>query len=107
VVEFFVEADESFGLLKQLAEDPDLASGSEKANGDLRTLGHRLTTIWTQYQEQPGLLDPHLEKMVSTLVGLLAQRVHAENCVKQSDAREHLACSLLYTLCTVRGYKQG
>ena len=105
-LEFFAEADECNELLSRLAKEKELGSGSDESNAELRRIGHRLTSIWHEYQEMPGLLDPHLEKMVSTLVNLVSKRVHQEpHCIRQNEAREHLACSLLYTLCTVRGYK--
>ncbi|CAK9094177.1 Tubulin-specific chaperone D (Beta-tubulin cofactor D) (Tubulin-folding cofactor D) [Durusdinium trenchii] len=62
----------------------------------------RIGQIWSQYQEQPALLDPFLEEMVEPLMSTVARAAHQ----RQVDSvRLHLISSLLYLLTTVRGYK--
>ena len=81
----------------------------------------RIDAILSKYQEQPNLLDPHLEVMVSPVVNCLrkvmdhideelspsANSIH----IPDSKRRELQAICLnylyhvLYILCKVRGYK--
>eukprot|EP00929_Paragymnodinium_shiwhaense_P066619 TRINITY_DN33432_c0_g1_i1.p1 TRINITY_DN33432_c0_g1~~TRINITY_DN33432_c0_g1_i1.p1 ORF type:complete len:1356 (-),score=350.11 TRINITY_DN33432_c0_g1_i1:110-4177(-) len=97
--EFFVEADEVKEALRK-AVQPDLELKA------CRVLCERVSEIWTQYQEQPGLLDPHLEEMVGILIGALSTAVHGNSTAPVKKLPNlHLLSSLLYLLTTVRGYK--
>ena len=61
-----------------------------------------------KYQEQPALLDPHLEELVTPLMGCLqAMAIAAAPDQTTAAAFEpaHRAGFLLHILCGVRGYK--
>uniref|UniRef100_A0A8C6VSP8 Tubulin-specific chaperone D n=1 Tax=Nothobranchius furzeri TaxID=105023 RepID=A0A8C6VSP8_NOTFU len=58
----------------------------------------RFSVIMNGYQEQPHLLDPHLERMMKMLLDL----VRSEN---SPPSLVHLSFKCLYIICKVRGYK--
>lgn len=58
----------------------------------------RFSFILDQYQEQPHLIDPHLENMLNKLIQITK--------VKAIDIEtKHLAFRYLYFIAKVRGYK--
>jgi hypothetical protein len=74
----------------------------------LSTLIIRLNQQLEKYQEQPSLLDPHMEGLVVPLMRRV--RAHRDRSVAGSSEPEEDAFvlaifRLLYTLCKVRGYK--
>ncbi|CAL9693227.1 unnamed protein product [Knipowitschia caucasica] len=58
----------------------------------------RFTVIMDRYQEQPHLLDPHLDWMVNLLLELIRSE-------KSPPSLVHLSFKFLYRICKVRGYK--
>uniref|UniRef100_A0AAY4BLW0 Tubulin-specific chaperone D n=1 Tax=Denticeps clupeoides TaxID=299321 RepID=A0AAY4BLW0_9TELE len=58
----------------------------------------RFVAIMDRYQEQPHLLDPHLEWMVNMLLEL-------NRSEKTPAPAVHLGCKFLYVISKVRGYK--
>uniref|UniRef100_A0A1A8FFT3 Tubulin-specific chaperone D n=1 Tax=Nothobranchius korthausae TaxID=1143690 RepID=A0A1A8FFT3_9TELE len=58
----------------------------------------RFSVIMNGYQEQPHLLDPHLEQMMKMILDL----VRSEN---SPPSLVHLSFKCLYIICKVRGYK--
>lgn len=97
--DFFREADEVLEALRS-AVRPELETKACRARCE------RIGFVWSQYQEQPGLLDPQLEQMVELLMGAVGSAVRAEPSAPLSALPNlHLLTSLLYLLTTVRGYK--
>ncbi|KAI9324905.1 armadillo-type protein [Zopfochytrium polystomum] len=72
-----------------------------------------MTIVLTKYQEQPNLLDPHLESLVSPIVKLLRDFVAAEPVLRDAPSDiKRLAGEVMlgafrsfYLFCKVRGYK--
>ncbi|KAK7939149.1 hypothetical protein WMY93_002475 [Mugilogobius chulae] len=58
----------------------------------------RFLVIMNRYQEQPHLLDPHLDWIMNMLLELIRSERSPPSLV-------HLSFKLLYTVCKVRGYK--
>ncbi|XP_059235927.1 tubulin-specific chaperone D isoform X2 [Mustela nigripes] len=58
----------------------------------------RFRVIMDKYQEQPHLLDPHLEWMMNLLLDLVQDKTSPADLV-------HLAFKFLYIITKVRGYK--
>ncbi|XP_019517416.1 PREDICTED: tubulin-specific chaperone D isoform X1 [Hipposideros armiger] len=58
----------------------------------------RFRVIMDKYQEQPHLLDPHLEWMMNLLLGIVQDQTSPAELV-------HLAFKFLYIITKVRGYK--
>ncbi|XP_078011895.1 tubulin-specific chaperone D isoform X3 [Phascolarctos cinereus] len=91
VLETFSESQETKGLIDNL----------KYVYGDLVTREvtiEKFIVIMDKYQEQPHLLDPHLEWMLNLLLDI----------VRDSDsppALVHLAFKFLYIITKVRGYK--
>uniref|UniRef100_A0A3P9JW99 Tubulin-specific chaperone D n=1 Tax=Oryzias latipes TaxID=8090 RepID=A0A3P9JW99_ORYLA len=87
----FSEANETRSILSSLPE----------VHGDLRTTEHvtqRFLVIMNGYQEQPHLLDPHLEWMMN----MMLEYVRREDC---PPSLLHLSFKFLYIICKVRSYK--
>ena len=62
---------------------------------------NKITTVLDRYQEQPSVLDAHLEAMVTPLLEAL-RAVALGHAAR--DTLPHTA-RVVYTLCKVRGYK--
>eukprot|EP00435_Cladocopium_sp_Y103_P066483 s61_g28.t1 len=92
--DFFHEIDEVRSALKQ-------AVAVDLPQAMCRETCERIGQIWSQYQEQPALLDPFMEEMVEPLMATIAAKVRQ----KDLDPNLHLLSSLMYLLTTVRGYK--
>ncbi|XP_042361024.1 tubulin-specific chaperone D isoform X2 [Plectropomus leopardus] len=87
----FSESSETKALLSSLPQiDGDLVT-SESAT-------QRFLVIMNRYQEQPHLLDPHLEWMLN----MILEFVRSE---KSPPSLVHLSFKFLYVICKVRGYK--
>eukprot|EP00284_Hemiselmis_tepida_P016887 CAMPEP_0174932034 /NCGR_PEP_ID=MMETSP1355-20121228/35491_1 /TAXON_ID=464990 /ORGANISM="Hemiselmis tepida, Strain CCMP443" /LENGTH=171 /DNA_ID=CAMNT_0016178431 /DNA_START=16 /DNA_END=527 /DNA_ORIENTATION=- len=86
---FVVEAKEMKELLSTLAETPDGQA--------------RINSILDKYQEQSQLLDPHLEEMVTKLMGIV--RAAGNDSLHDSKGALRRASSVLYTVTKVRGFK--
>uniref|UniRef100_A0A8C7XF82 Tubulin-specific chaperone D n=1 Tax=Oryzias sinensis TaxID=183150 RepID=A0A8C7XF82_9TELE len=87
----FSEANETRSILSSLPE----------VHGDQRTTEHvtqRFLVIMNGYQEQPHLLDPHLEWMMN----MMLEYVRREDC---PPSLLHLSFKFLYIICKVRSYK--
>ncbi|XP_068433983.1 tubulin-specific chaperone D isoform X2 [Clinocottus analis] len=87
----FSESSETRALLSSLLE----------VHGDMLTVEtviQRFLVIMNRYQEQPHLLDPHLEWMLN----MMLEFVKSEN---SPSSLVHLAFKFLYIICKVRGYK--
>lgn len=56
-----------------------------------------------KYQEQPQLLDPHIEEIVFPLMGVLRAQATAGPDAALSLVQR--TCYALHALCNVRGYK--
>jgi hypothetical protein len=88
---FFIEADEVRGLIE----------GFGDSAGAHETAAERIVQVLDRYQEQPSILDPQLEAMVTPLltsVRLVSRGQHPDAVLTHS-------CRVMYTLCKVRGYK--
>ncbi|KAF6263485.1 armadillo-type protein [Scenedesmus sp. NREL 46B-D3] len=88
------EAAEIQGLVAAVVE-----SGGAQA----RSCYDRYKAILTKYQEQPQLLDGHLEGIVQPLAVLL--RSTALSSTAQDTGSVQNICRLLHVLISVRGYK--
>ncbi|XP_059204389.1 tubulin-specific chaperone D isoform X2 [Centropristis striata] len=89
------------GGFSESSETRALISGLPEVHGDLVTCesaAQRFLVIMNRYQEQPHLLDPHLEWMLN----LILELVRSE---KSPPSLVHLSFKFLYIICKVRGYK--
>ncbi|KAJ1554300.1 hypothetical protein HK405_005459 [Cladochytrium tenue] len=130
---FFEERDIAAALLTDVARDAAtaVARAAATANASAGTATHNgqdsdsdarlrpLAEILDRYQEQPNLLDPHLEALVAPLVAVMRDTV----AVTATDFTEFSASGsagevipavleackpvfrVFYLLCKVRGYK--
>lgn len=97
--DFFHEADTVLDWLKQ-------ASIAELDARSCRELCERIGTVLSRYQEQPGLLDPFMERLVEPLVGAMSKAVQGDpKALLKAMPNLHLLTSLLYLLTMIRGYK--
>ncbi|XP_078126627.1 tubulin-specific chaperone D isoform X1 [Sander vitreus] len=87
----FGESCETRALLCSLPEVHGSMVTSESAT-------QRFLVIMNRYQEQPHLLDPHLEWMLN----MILEFVRSE---KSPPSLVHLSFKFLYIICKVRGYK--
>ncbi|XP_055971238.1 tubulin-specific chaperone D [Sorex fumeus] len=90
-LEAFGESEETRALLGRLP-----AVLNERVAGE--ALLERFRAIMDKYQEQPHLLDPHLEWMMNILLDLVRDKASPADLV-------HLAFKFLYIITKVRGYK--
>lgn len=88
----FKEIDEINFLIKQLRE-PDLPFRNVEKNRE------QFKYILTQYQDQPHLLDPHLENILDPMLEI----VKNENI---ADSVKHNVFKYLYILMSVKTYKK-
>ncbi|XP_070778789.1 tubulin-specific chaperone D [Enoplosus armatus] len=87
----FSESGETRALISSLVEVHGDMVTSESAT-------QKFLVIMNRYQEQPHLLDPHLEWMVN----MLLEFVRSE---KSPPSLVYLGFRFLYIVCKVRGYK--
>ncbi|XP_040606163.1 tubulin-specific chaperone D [Mesocricetus auratus] len=90
-LEAFSESAETRALLGSLP-----AVHGERAAREMAE--ERFRVIMDKYQEQPHLLDPHLEWMMNSLLDLVQDEA-------SPPALMHLAFKFLYVITKVRGYK--
>ncbi|XP_060071725.1 tubulin-specific chaperone D-like [Ylistrum balloti] len=86
---------------KEIEEFKGLIDGLKHVYNDqiaLEVSCERFTVIADKYQEQPHLIDPHLES-------LMAQILSIARDVKSPPALIHLAFKYLYLITKMRGYK--
>ncbi|XP_062936877.1 tubulin-specific chaperone D isoform X2 [Cynocephalus volans] len=89
---------EAFG---ESAESRALLGRLRAVHGDLaarEVVEQRFRVIMDKYQEQPHLLDPHLEWMMNLLLDMVQDKT-------SPTALVHLAFKFLYIITKVRGYK--
>ncbi|XP_070704399.1 tubulin-specific chaperone D [Pempheris klunzingeri] len=89
------------GGFSEGAETRALISSLPEVHGDTVTsesATQRFLVILNRYQEQPHLLDPHLEWMLN----IILEFVRSE---KSPPSLVHLSFKFLYIICKVRGYK--
>lgn len=89
------------GGFSQSAEVRALIASLPEAHGDMVTREsaiERFLFIMDSYQEQPHLLDPHLEWMLNILLDLVRSE-------KSPPLLVHLGFKFLYIISKVRGYK--
>ncbi|XP_047427663.1 tubulin-specific chaperone D isoform X2 [Mugil cephalus] len=91
VLSGFSEGDEIRALISSLAQVHGDMMASESAT-------QKFLVIMNRYQEQPHLLDPHLEWMLTTILEIIRGE-------QSSSSLVHLCFKFLYILCKVRGYK--
>ncbi|KAL6103026.1 tbcd [Pungitius sinensis] len=87
----FSESSETRELLSSLLEVHDEIVAVEFAT-------QRFLVIMNRYQEQPHLLDPHLEWMLNMILEIV-------RCENSAPSLVHLSFKFLYIICKVRGYK--
>ncbi|XP_042198429.1 tubulin-specific chaperone D isoform X2 [Callorhinchus milii] len=87
----FSESDEARNLLGGMRAACAAPSATEMAS-------QKFTVIMDKYQEQPHLLDPHLEWMLNMLLDLVRDE-------RSPPSLLHLAFKFLYLISKVRGYK--
>ncbi|XP_013361458.1 PREDICTED: tubulin-specific chaperone D isoform X2 [Chinchilla lanigera] len=90
-LEAFGESEETRALLGRLR----VVHGERRAR---EVAEERFRVIMDKYQEQPHLLDPHLEWMMNLLLDIVQDRTSPGTLV-------HLAFQFLYIITKVRGYK--
>uniref|UniRef100_A0A672ZUY0 Tubulin folding cofactor D n=1 Tax=Sphaeramia orbicularis TaxID=375764 RepID=A0A672ZUY0_9TELE len=87
----FSESDETRALISSLPE----------VQGDMvstESVTQRFLVIMNRYQEQPHLLDPHLDWMFNMILETIRNE-------KSPPSLVHLSFKFLYIICKVRGYK--
>ncbi|KAM4717640.1 tubulin-specific chaperone D [Anableps anableps] len=87
----FSESNETRTLIGSLPE-------IHKADRDGEFAVQKFKVIMDRYQDQPHLLDPHLEWMTKMLLNF----IRSEN---SPPSLVHLSFQFLYVICKVRGYK--
>ncbi|XP_042248977.1 tubulin-specific chaperone D isoform X1 [Thunnus maccoyii] len=87
----FSESGETRALISSLAEVHGDTVTTESAT-------QRFLVIMNRYQEQPHLLDPHLEWMFNMILEFIRSE-------KSPPSLVHLSFKFLYIICKVRGYK--
>ena len=133
---FFAEGDDALELVRSICsvgdEEKDGGAGSSSSSSPpapsppaaATALVRRFGTIIQKYQEQPTLLDSHMEGMVSMLmekVRAITRSFHAQlqeqdelpgspgggtfRFSQCSDGSLHLILESVYLLCKTRGYK--
>ncbi|XP_072299328.1 tubulin-specific chaperone D [Eucyclogobius newberryi] len=82
-------------------ETKRIISSASEVHGDVvatEVTMQKFLVIMNKYQEQPHLLDPHLD----WLMNMLLELIRSEN---SPPSLVHLSFKFLYTICKVRGYK--
>ncbi|XP_071329122.1 tubulin-specific chaperone D isoform X2 [Trachinotus anak] len=87
----FSESSETRALISSLPEVHGDTVASETAT-------QKFLVIMNRYQEQPHLLDPHLEWMLNMILDFVRSE-------KSPPSLVHLGFKFLYIICKVRGYK--
>eukprot|EP00056_Hartaetosiga_gracilis_P004161 m.72138 g.72138 ORF g.72138 m.72138 type:complete len:1268 (-) comp11728_c0_seq1:502-4305(-) len=95
-LELFSEWEEVVECVKVLSGDDDGDSIQTPT-----AISSHVENILERYQEQPHLLDSHLETIVTILLSTIQNNIKDETKQGEVDA----AFNLLYTLTKVRGYK--
>ncbi|KAL5018127.1 hypothetical protein ScPMuIL_003849 [Solemya velum] len=90
-LEEFKEIDEVRGLINSLVNIYNDQIASEASF-------ERFTYVVDQYQEQPHLIDPHLEGLMNQLMILIRDNASPPQLINQ-------ACKYLYIVTKTRGYK--
>lgn len=88
----FTESEEARSLLAALTTTVT----TDQAAVEIRK--QKFIVIMDKYQEQPHLLDPHLEWMLNMLLDIIRNEHSSSSLV-------HLAFTFLYLITKVRGYK--
>ncbi|XP_054834782.1 tubulin-specific chaperone D [Eublepharis macularius] len=91
ILESFTEKKEAQELINNLRLVHDGLTLQETAI-------QKFTVIMNKYQEQPHLLDPHLEWMLTSLLDIIRDEASPPSLV-------HLSFKFLYIISKVRGYK--
>uniref|UniRef100_A0A4W6G025 Tubulin-specific chaperone D n=1 Tax=Lates calcarifer TaxID=8187 RepID=A0A4W6G025_LATCA len=89
------------GGFSESSETRVLISSLPEVHGDTVTsesTTQRFLVIMNRYQEQPHLLDPHLEWMLNMILDFIRSE-------KSPPSLVHLCFKFLYIICKVRGYK--
>uniref|UniRef100_A0A3Q4I0S4 Tubulin-specific chaperone D n=1 Tax=Neolamprologus brichardi TaxID=32507 RepID=A0A3Q4I0S4_NEOBR len=89
------------GSFSERGETTALISSLPEVHGDLgprESTTERFLVIMNRYQEQPHLLDPHLEWMLNMILDFIRSE-------KSPPSLVHLCFKFLYVICKVRGYK--
>uniref|UniRef100_A0A3B5AMD7 Tubulin-specific chaperone D n=1 Tax=Stegastes partitus TaxID=144197 RepID=A0A3B5AMD7_9TELE len=89
------------GGFSEGAETRALISSLPEVHGDMGTsesTTERFLVLMNRYQEQPHLLDPHLEWILNMILDIVRSEESAPSLV-------HLGFKFLYIICKVRGYK--
>ena len=99
--EAFTEHEEVLSLIDKLNVSDGRLLTNNPTSPEFRLAEknwQRFSFILDQYQEQPHLIDPHLESMLNKLIQVTKEvTVDAET--------KHLAFRYLYFIAKVRGYK--
>ncbi|XP_030591993.1 tubulin-specific chaperone D isoform X1 [Archocentrus centrarchus] len=89
------------GSFSERGETKALISSLPEVHADLKireSTTERFLVIMNRYQEQPHLLDPHLEWMLNMILDFVRSE-------KSPPSLVHLGFKFLYVICKVRGYK--
>ncbi|GAA5985688.1 hypothetical protein JCM10908_007072 [Rhodotorula pacifica] len=104
VLSSFARADEFLAGVAKLTDVDLLAPSDENMERDERVQLSQLCQILDEYQEQPYLLDPSLESIVTPVVAALRRALQSDSPSTTSGRVANLA-KLLYWLTKVRGSK--
>jgi hypothetical protein len=89
----FVEAAEVTSTVEALTDDPPRLATSNRSFD-------WVIIVLERYQEQPSLLDPHLEAIVGPLMRAVRRRTTEGPSEEMAELMR-----VVYVLCKVRGYK--
>ncbi|KAJ2430437.1 hypothetical protein GGF41_000996, partial [Coemansia sp. RSA 2531] len=119
---FFKEHQAFLTMLDTIIESASMTDTWTQTSGpadEERTI-REMCSMLELYQEQPTCLDPYLERIVSRLMAVIEEYVHAYHESSAADisaddiaaqkagvsaARMNGIFELVYILCKVRGYK--
>lgn len=101
----FREADRVIDSIKKLCQEIRHINKVE-----LRNECDNIIDVFMEYQEQPGLLDPHLPDLIAPVMRLLSKEVHESRNSSDPGAFTYLPnmyfiCRIVYALTIVRGFK--
>uniref|UniRef100_A0A0G4I9A1 Uncharacterized protein n=1 Tax=Chromera velia CCMP2878 TaxID=1169474 RepID=A0A0G4I9A1_9ALVE len=96
----FKEATEVSSLIKDVCEKFQQVSVSEA-----RAKCETAVQILMEYQEQPGLLDRHMDDLVSPMMNRLSACARTDPSLTSFEPHVHFIGSLAYTLAIIRGPK--
>lgn len=99
-------------LIEKVNSLNEAVSPSESSSGGIagreeEVLHEKFIAIMDMYQEQPHLLDPHLNSMMDKLLAIVETALKEQELAQSqaSSSKLHMSFKFLYQLTKVRGFK--